>query len=131
MLPNGRWNDKTRPSSLDVDQDAIRDQVVRLEKVKGTENEADLGTKDLDGPTHQRLLKKTAAQANPVQTASGLIATASSGNVAEARGAGDEGDIWTLSAQATIAMLLASLTCMLWGALRWAVRQHNAPGENR
>ena len=46
------------PSSLAVDQDAIRDKVVRLEKVNGTENEADMGTKDLDGPTHQRLLQK-------------------------------------------------------------------------
>ena len=34
----------------------IRDKVVRLSKVKGTENETDTGTKDLDGPTHQRLL---------------------------------------------------------------------------
>ena len=58
VLPNGRWKDKTRPSSLGVDQDAIRDQVVRLEKLKGTENEADLGIKDLDGPAHQRLLQK-------------------------------------------------------------------------
>ena len=39
-------------------QDAIRDKVVCLKKVQGTENEADMGTKDLDGPT--------------VQTASGL-----------------------------------------------------------
>ena len=31
-------------------QDAIRDKVVRLKKVKSTENVADLGTKDLDGP---------------------------------------------------------------------------------
>ena len=29
-------------------QDVIRDKVVRLRKVKGTENEADMGTKDLD-----------------------------------------------------------------------------------
>ena len=36
-------------------QDAIRDKVVRLKKVKGTENEADMGTNDHDGPTHQRL----------------------------------------------------------------------------
>ena len=60
MLPNGRWKDKTRLSSLAVDQDAIRDKVVRLEKVKGTEFEADMGTKDLDGNTHQRLLLKLA-----------------------------------------------------------------------
>ena len=58
VLPNGRWKDKTRPSSLAVDQEAIRDKVVRLEKVKGTENEGDIGTKDLDGPAHQRLLQE-------------------------------------------------------------------------
>ena len=39
-------------------QGAIRNKVVRLQEVKGTENEADMGTKDLDGPTHQRLLQK-------------------------------------------------------------------------
>ena len=39
-------------------QDAIRDKVVRMRKVRGTDNEADMGTKDLDGPTHQRLLQK-------------------------------------------------------------------------
>ena len=39
-------------------QDAIRDKVVRLREVRGTDNEADMGTKDLDGPTHQRLLQK-------------------------------------------------------------------------
>ena len=35
-------------------QDATRDKVVCLRKVKGTENEADTGAKDLDGPRHQR-----------------------------------------------------------------------------
>ena len=39
-------------------QDAIRDKVVRLKKVKGTENEADMGTKYLDGSTPQRLWQK-------------------------------------------------------------------------
>ena len=38
-------------------QDAIRYKVVRLKKVTGTGNEADMGTKDLDGPTHQRPLQ--------------------------------------------------------------------------
>ena len=33
-------------------QVAIRDEVVRLRKVRGTDNEACMGTKDLDGPTH-------------------------------------------------------------------------------
>ena len=36
-------------------QDAIRDKVVRLRRVSVTENVADMGTKFLDGPTHQRL----------------------------------------------------------------------------
>ena len=35
-----------------------RPDIVRLRKVKGTDNEADMGTKDFDGPTHQRLLQK-------------------------------------------------------------------------
>ena len=32
-------------------QEAIRDKVVRLRKMRGIENEADMGTKDLDGAT--------------------------------------------------------------------------------
>ena len=43
-------------------QDAIRDKVVRLKKVRGTDNEADMGTKDLDGPTHQRFFMAITAQ---------------------------------------------------------------------
>ena len=39
-------------------QDAIREKLVRLRKVRGTDNEADMGTKDFDGPTHHRLLQK-------------------------------------------------------------------------
>ena len=39
-------------------QDAIRDKVVRLKKVSGTENGADMGTKNLDGSTPQRLWQK-------------------------------------------------------------------------
>ena len=53
-------------------QDAIRDKVVRFRKVKGTENEADMGTKDLDGPTHQRLLQKLPLKPTQQQTAPGL-----------------------------------------------------------
>ena len=33
-------------------QDTIRDEVVRLRKVRGADNEADVGSKDFDGPTH-------------------------------------------------------------------------------
>ena len=39
-------------------------------QVKGTDNEADMGTKDLDETS--ALVAETAAQANPVQTAPGL-----------------------------------------------------------
>ena len=53
-------------------QDAIRDKVVRLRKVSGTENVADMGTKYLDGSTHQRLLQKLPPQANQLQTVPGL-----------------------------------------------------------
>ena len=52
-------------------QDAIRDKVVRLRKVKGIENEADMGTK-LRRTDTSALIAETAAQANPVQTALGL-----------------------------------------------------------
>ena len=76
-------------------QDAIRDKVVRLKKVKGTENEADMGTKDLDGLTHQRLLQKLPLKPTQCTRLQGLVATASGGSVVEAQVAGDEGDFWT------------------------------------
>ena len=53
-------------------QDAILDKVWRLEKVRGTENEADMGTTDLDRTYTPALVAETAARTNPVQTASGL-----------------------------------------------------------
>ena len=46
-------------------QDAIRDKVVRLGKVRGTDNEADMGIRVLDGPTHQRLLQKLPLKPKP------------------------------------------------------------------
>ena len=51
---------------------AIRDKVVRLREVRGTDNEADMGTKDLDGPTHQRLLQKLPLKPTQCRTAPGL-----------------------------------------------------------
>ena len=39
-------------------QDAVRTKRVGVEKVPGTENVADIGTKHLDGPTLDKLLKK-------------------------------------------------------------------------
>ena len=52
-------------------QDAIRDKVVRLRKVKGTDNEADMEPRPgrTDTSAH---IAETAIQANPVQTAPGL-----------------------------------------------------------
>ena len=108
-------------------QDAIRDKVVRLKKVKSTENVADLGTKDLDGPTHKRLLQKLPLKPTLCRRLLGLIATASGGSVAEAQVAGDDGDFWTFSAQVTIAILVASSDeC---DGERMVV-QHNASSEN-
>ena len=66
-------------------QDAIRDKVVRLRKVRGTDIEADMGTKDLDGPTHQRLLQKLPLKQTQCRRLLGLIATANGGSVVEAQ----------------------------------------------
>ena len=66
-------------------QDAIRDKVVRLRKVRGTDNEADTGTKDLDGPTHQRLLQKLPLKPTQCRRLLDLIATANCGSVVEAQ----------------------------------------------
>ena len=71
-------------------QDSIRDKVVRLRKVKGTENQADMGTKDLDGPTHQRLLQKLPLKPTQCRRLLGVIATTNGGSVVEARTDGDE-----------------------------------------
>ena len=71
-------------------QDAIRDKVVRLRKVSGTENVADMGTKYLDGPTHQRLLKKLPLKPTNCRRFLGLIATANDGSVVDAQ-SGNEG----------------------------------------
>ena len=66
-------------------QDAIRDKVVRSRKVRGTENEVDMGTKDLHGPTHQRLVWKLPLKPTQCRRLLGLIATANGGSVVEAR----------------------------------------------
>ena len=70
-------------------QDAIRDKVIRL-----TENEAEMGTKDLDGPTHQRLLQKLPLKPTQCRRFLGLIAIANGGSVVEARMDGDEEEFW-------------------------------------
>ena len=84
------------------------------QRVKGTENEAE----DFDGAAHQRLLQKLPLK--PTQCRLGMIATASGESVAAAPVAGDEADFWTRAAQVTIATLEASLTCVMWSALRQA-----------
>ena len=71
-------------------QDAIRDKVVRLRKVKGTDNDADVGIKDLDGPTHQRLLRKLPLKPTQCRRLLGLIETANVGSVVEAQMNGNE-----------------------------------------
>ena len=72
-------------------QDAIREKVVRLRKVSGTENVADMGTKYLDGPTHQRLLQKLPLKPTNCRRFLGLIATANGGSVVDAQMSGNEG----------------------------------------
>ena len=91
---------------------------MRLRKVKSIENEADMGTKDLDGPTHQRLMQKLPLKPTQCRRLLGLIATANGGSVVEAQVDGDEGELWTFSAQVMVAILVASVTCVIRNALR-------------
>ena len=93
---------------------------MRLRKSKGIEKEADMGTKDLDGPTHQRLLQKLPLKPTQCTRLLGLIATANGGSVVEAQVDGDKGEFWTLSAQILIAILVAFVTFVRWNALRLA-----------
>ena len=64
---------------------------VSLREVSGTENVADLGTKYLDGPTHQRLLQKLPFMPTNCRRFLGLIATADGGSVVDAQMSGNEG----------------------------------------
>ena len=98
-------------------QDAIRDKVVRLRKVKGNEKEAEMGTKDLDGPTHQRLLQELPFKPTQCRRFLGLISTEYGGSVVEVQVDGDEEEFWTFSAQSIIALLVAFVTCVMWNAL--------------
>ena len=72
VLPNRRWKDRHIQVRWLRIQDAIRDKVVRLKKVKDTENEGDIGTKDLDGPSHQRLLQKLPLKPTQCRRPAGL-----------------------------------------------------------
>ena len=99
-------------------QDAIRDKVVRLRKVNGTDNAADMGTKDFDGPTHQRLLQKLPFKPTQCRRLLGLIATANGGSVVEAQMNGKEETLGKFSAQVMIVIRIALVTWVLMDALR-------------
>ena len=109
-------------------QDATRDKVVRLRKVKGTENEADMETKDLDGPTHQRLLQKLPFRPTQCRRLLGLIATVSGGSVVDAKMSGDKEEFLTFSTQIVIALLLAFVTWVSTETLRQKIREQLREG---
>ena len=98
--------------------DAFRDKVVRLRKVRGTDNEADMGTEDLDGPTHQRILQKLQPKPTQCRQLLGLIATADGGSVVEAQMNGNEETLGKFSAQVMIVIVIALVTWVLMDALR-------------
>ena len=83
---------------------------MRPRKVRGTDNEADMGTNDLDGPTHQRSLQKLPHKPTQCGRLLGLIATANGGSVVEARMSGDEETLGKFSAQVMIVILIALVT---------------------
>ena len=69
-------------------QDAVRDKTIVLKKVKGTDNVSDMGTKALDGPTHQRLLAKLPLRQPTCRRLVGLAAVATAATPTEAASAG-------------------------------------------
>ena len=91
---------------------------MRLRKVRGTDNEADMGTKDLDGQTHQRLLQKLPLKPTQCRRLVGLIATANGGSVVEAQMNGNEETLGKFSAQVMIVILIALVTWVPTDALR-------------
>ena len=91
---------------------------MRLRKVRGTDNEADMGTKDLDGPIHQRLLQKVPLKPTQCRRLLGLIATANGGRVVEAEMNGSEETLVKCSAQVMIVIVIALVTWVLMDALR-------------
>ena len=93
-------------------------KVVRLRKVKGTEKEPDMGTKELDGPTHQRILQKLPLMPTQCRRPLGLIATANGGSVVKARMSGNEETSEKFSAQVMIVMRIALATWILMDVLR-------------
>ena len=75
--------------------------------MKGTDNEADMVTKDLDGPTQQRLMQKLPLKPTQCRRLLRLIATANGGSVVEAQMNGNEEMLVKLSAQMMIVILIA------------------------
>ena len=86
--------------------------------MKGTDNEADMGTKDLDGPTHQRLLQILPLKPTQCRRLLGLIATANGGSVVEAQNSDNEEAFGKFSAQMMIVILVALVTWVMMVALR-------------
>ena len=90
---------------------------MRLRKVRGTDNEADMGTKDLDGPTHQRLLQKLPLKPTQCRRLLGLIAAANGGRIVEAQMNGNEETLGNFSAQVMIVILITLVTWVQMGQL--------------
>ena len=86
--------------------------------MKGTDNEADMGTKDLDGPTQQRLLQKLPFKPTQCRRLLALIKTANGGSVVDERMSGNEETLEKFSAQVMILILVALVTLVLMGAPR-------------
>ena len=91
---------------------------MRLRKVSGTDNEAHMGTKDLDGPTDQRLVQKLPLKPTRCRRLLDLIAPANGGSVVEAQMSSDEETLGKFSAQVMIVMLIALVTWVLMDAPR-------------
>ena len=77
-----------------------------------------MGTKDLDGPTHQHLLQKLPLKPTQRRRLLGLIATANGESAVEARMRGNEETLVKFSAQVMIVILIALVSCVLMDALR-------------
>ena len=86
--------------------------------MRGTDIEADMGTKDLDGPTHQRLLQELQVMPTQCRRLLNLIATANGVCVVEARVSGNEETLGKYSAQVMIVILIALVTLVLMDVLR-------------
>ena len=70
-------------------------------------------TKDLEGPSHQRLLQTLPLKPTQCRRLLGLNATANGGSVVEAQVVGDEGESWTFAAQVMITILVVFVTCVI------------------